>query len=142
MTFTLHPSLQAKTVVIDLPLSTVLLEDEQHYPWIMLVPRRPHILRMMDLSLEDQHQLTSELDCAQHVLWNLFSPTQLNVAAIGNRTPQLHVHVIARHSSDPAWPATVWDHPVRQPYLVEQKNLVIAQLTEAFKSIMLDVATA
>lgn len=128
MTFSLHPNLAKKTFLIDLPLCRVLLEDEKHYPWLLLVPRRPHVLRMMDLSAEDQLQLIRELDFAQKILWKEFQPTQLNVAAIGNKTAQLHVHVIARFENDPAWPYTVWDHPVREKYSEEQKNALAARL--------------
>jgi diadenosine tetraphosphate (Ap4A) HIT family hydrolase len=113
MQFTLNKNLEKKHFIIDLPLCRVLLEDNQDYPWLFLVPRRPEVSRMMDLSETDQLQLMREMDFAQHVLWNEFKPTQLNVAAIGNKTPQLHIHIIARYENDPAWPSTVWDHPVR-----------------------------
>lgn len=126
--FELHPNLTTKLFVTDLPLCRVFLEDESHYPWLMLVPRRPNISRIMDLSPDDQRQLLLELDLAQNILWDQFKPTQINVAALGNKTPQLHVHVIARFSTDPAWPKTVWDHPVRQAYSLEQKEKVVALL--------------
>lgn len=113
MTFELHPNLAKKIFVTDLPLCRVLLEDEKHYPWVFLVPRLPNISRIMDLSSEDQLQLIKELDLVQQIMWEEFQPIQLNVAAIGNKTPQLHIHVIARYADDPAWPNTVWDHPVR-----------------------------
>ena len=76
--------------------------------------------------------LMQELDLAQKVLWDLFAPTQVNVAAIGNKTPQLHVHVIARFASDPAWPQTVWDHPIKKPYDAKEKEKVTSKLREAF----------
>lgn len=116
MTFTLHPNLQKKLFVADLPLCSLLLEDEQHYPWLLLIPRRPNIVRIMDLPSEEQLQLLQELDLVQRLMWEEFQPTQLNVAAIGNKTPQLHIHVIARYENDPAWPGTVWDHPIRSKY--------------------------
>ena len=103
-----------------------------HYPWLFLVPRRPQISRMMDLSNQDQLQLLKEMDNAQNILWEIFKPTQLNVAAIGNKTPQLHVHIIARHSHDPAWPGTVWDHSVKACYPEDQKNEIIKRLQDAF----------
>ncbi len=109
MTFELHPSLAKKIFITDLPLCRVLLEDEQHYPWLFLVPRRPNLLRLMDLSAADQLQCFKELDFVQRMVWEEFKPTQLNVAAIGNKTPQLHIHVIARFEHDPAWPNTVWE---------------------------------
>jgi len=134
MDFELHPNLSAKDFIVDLPLSRVLLENEVYYPWIFLVPRRHHLSKMMDLEHNDQLQLLKELDLAQHVLWNSFELTQLNIAAIGNKTPQLHIHVIGRNTSDPAWPNTVWDHPKRLPYSSEQKESVIKLLQSAFSS--------
>lgn len=133
MSFELHPNLSKKEFVIDLPLSRILLENDSHYPWILLVPRRLNVSRMMDLEQIDQLQLLKELDFSQQILWNSFVLTQLNVAAIGNKTPQLHIHIIGRKSSDPAWPNTVWDHPERLPYLPQQKESVIQLLQSAFK---------
>jgi diadenosine tetraphosphate (Ap4A) HIT family hydrolase len=116
MTFELHPRLARKIFIADLPLCRVLLEDEKHYPWLFLVPRRANVSRIMDLTPADQLLLIQELDSIQKILWSEFKPTQLNVAAIGNKVPQLHIHLIARYDNDPAWPGTVWDHPVRAPY--------------------------
>jgi diadenosine tetraphosphate (Ap4A) HIT family hydrolase len=115
MQFDLHPNFFNKIVITDLPLCRVLLEDERNYPWLLL-----QVTKIMDLPLEDQHQLTEEIDKAQHVLWDTFEPFQLNVAAIGNKTPQLHIHIIARFQHDPAWPNTVWDHPIRERYSPEK----------------------
>lgn len=132
MQFELHPKLAEKIVIQDLPLCRVLLQDEAHYPWLFLVPRRPQVSRMMDLSPQDQLQLMSELDLAQKILWNLFKPTQLNVAAIGNVVPQLHIHVIARFAHDPAWPGTAWNHPAHLAYTEAQKQEIVATLKQAF----------
>lgn len=133
MNFELHPNFLNKDFIVDLPLSTVLLENESHYPWIILIPRRPNILKIMDLEMADQIQLLHELDICQKALWNSFKLTQLNVAAIGNKTPQLHIHVIGRKSTDPAWPNTVWDHPERLPYTPHQKETLIRLLQSALK---------
>lgn len=133
MTFELHPNLVKKIFLTDLSLCRVLLEDEKHYPWLFLVPRRPNISRIMDLSSEDQLQLIKELDLVQQIMWEEFQPTQLNVAAIGNKTPQLHIHVIARFADDPAWPSTVWDHPIRSKCDESQ----ISARTEKLKQLFL-----
>lgn len=134
MSFELHPQLAKKIFIIDLPLCRILLEDEKHYPWLILVPRQPQMNRLIDLSLANQLCLIHELQIAQEILWQEFQPTQLNVAAIGNKTPQLHVHVIARYDYDPAWPGTVWDHPIRSSYSLEQKEQIIQQLTTKFQT--------
>lgn len=132
--FDLHPNLAKKIFLLDLPLCRVLLEDEQHYPWVMLVPRRPNVSRMMELSSDDQLQLMKELDDVQKILWTEFQPTQLNVAAIGNKTPQLHIHVIARYTHDPAWPGTVWDHPIRSPYEETLREMRVQRLRVLLQS--------
>lgn len=126
--FTLHPNLEHKTWICDLPLCRVLLEDEQACPWVFLVPRKPHLSRLIDLGPSDQLQLLQELDFVQRVMWEEFEPTQLNVAAIGNKTPQLHIHVIARYRDDPAWPHTLWDHRPRNPYSAENKQIMAERL--------------
>ncbi|MBI5346685.1 MAG: HIT domain-containing protein [Chlamydiae bacterium] len=122
MAFELHQNFSSKIFLADLPLCRVLLENERHYPWILLIPRRENVSRIMELSSQDQLQLLQELDFAQNILWNEFHPLQLNVAAIGNKTPQLHIHVIARFKDDPSWPKTVWDHPTRENYSTLQLN--------------------
>lgn len=141
MKFELHPNLSQKIFISDLPLCRVLLEDEVHYPWILLVPRQPAISRIMDLSLADQLQLIKELQLAQEILWEKFQPTQLNVAAIGNKTPQLHIHIIVRYSNDPAWPNTVWDHPVRCPYILDQQEDLTQQLKVKFNDAICTIKT-
>lgn len=135
MVFELHPNFASKYFIADLPLCRVLLEDEFHYPWILLIPRRPKLERIMDLEQADQLQLLKELDLSQKVLWNAFDLTQLNVAAIGNKTPQLHIHVIGRKLMDPAWPNTVWDHPVRLSYTPQQKESMIQLLRLGFQDL-------
>ena len=128
MTFELHQNLVEKIFISDLSLCRVLLEDERHYPWLLLIPRRGNVSRIMDLSSTDQLQLIKELDIVQKIMWEEFKPTQLNVAAIGNKTPQLHIHVIARYADDPAWPNTVWDHPIRSQYDEEARNALVIRL--------------
>lgn len=134
MAFELHPNLQKKSFIIDLQLCRVLLEDNQYYPWIFLVPRRENISRIMDLEIADQLQLLKELDFSQKVLWEAFALKQLNVAAIGNKTPQLHIHIIGRKPDDPAWPNTVWDHPEHKPYTQLQKDNALTLLMSKFSA--------
>ena len=132
MDFEIHKNFHSKIFLIDLTLCRIFLENERHYPWIILVPRRSHKTKIMDLSREDQLQLLSELDMTQHILWNLFKPTQINVAAIGNKTPQLHIHIIARFENDPAWPGTVWDHSIRAPFTSDELNHTHILLKQSF----------
>ena len=94
--FELVPGLAAKDFVVDMKLCRVLFEDNRHYPWIFLVPRREKVKNMTFLTMEERLQLMREIALCEEVMSELFKPAQTNVAMIGNKTPQLHVHVIAR----------------------------------------------
>ncbi len=137
MTFNLHPSLAKKIFITDFPLCRILLEDNKHYPWLFLVPRRQGVARIMDLSESDQLQLIKELNYVQKIMWQEFKPTQLNVAAIGNKTPQLHIHVISRNINDPSWPETVWDKATRSPYEESIKDSIISRLKSLLSTMSL-----
>jgi diadenosine tetraphosphate (Ap4A) HIT family hydrolase len=107
--FSLHPQLAADTVpVLDLGLCAVLLMDEVAWPWLVLVPRRPGLREFIDLDTAARHLLMDEITQAQQALQDLYRPDKLNVGALGNMVPQLHIHVIARSQGDPAWPGPVW----------------------------------
>jgi diadenosine tetraphosphate (Ap4A) HIT family hydrolase len=115
--FTVQPQLAADTIAIgDLALSSVLLMDDARFPWFILVPRRPEISEMTDLSGEDAAGLMEEIRIATRVMLELAKPDKVNVGALGNVVPQLHVHVVGRFRSDPAWPGPVWGHGSRSPY--------------------------
>ena len=107
--WTLHPQLARDTIDIgDLPLSRVLVIDDANYPWLLLVPRRPDVVELIDLDEVEQAQLMTEIARVARALKELTACDKLNVAALGNVVPQLHVHVIARRHSDAAWPRPVW----------------------------------
>ncbi len=115
--FTLHPQLAAETVVVgDLRLSRVLLMNNARFPWILLVPRRDGIREIIDLSDRDQATLYGEITAASHAMRALYKPDKLNVAAIGNMVPQLHVHIIARWAEDEAWPKPTFGFGPALPY--------------------------
>jgi diadenosine tetraphosphate (Ap4A) HIT family hydrolase len=107
--WTLHPQLERDTVPIgDLALCRVLLINDANYPWMLLVPRRPDVVEIIDLNDADQVQLMAEIAQASKAIKAMTGCAKINAAALGNVVPQLHVHVIARGHSDPAWPKPVW----------------------------------
>jgi len=115
--FTLDSRLAADTLPIgDLPLCSALLLDDARFPWFVLVPRRAGVTEVTDLSDEDATALMGEIRVATRVMLELGKPDKVNVAALGNVVSQLHVHVVGRFRSDPAWPGPVWGHGTRAPY--------------------------
>lgn len=119
--FELHPQLAEDTVpVIELALSEVRLMDDANHPWLVLVPRIANVVELIDLDTTQRMQLTAEIDATSRALKSLFKPDKLNVAALGNMVPQLHVHVIARFQHDIAWPRPVWGVSNARPYAPEE----------------------
>ncbi|EJW10938.1 Diadenosine tetraphosphate (Ap4A) hydrolase and other HIT family hydrolase [Rhodovulum sp. PH10] len=109
--WSLHPQLAKDTIDIgDLPLSRVLVIKDANYPWLLLVPRRPEVADIIDLDEVALAQLTTEIARVGRALKEVTRCDKLNVAALGNVVPQLHVHVIARRKTDAAWPRPVWGH--------------------------------
>src|SRR5215470_13159384 len=108
--FTLDPQLARDTLPVgDMPLCRVLLIDDANYPWLLLVPRRPDTVEILDLEYIEQMQLMSEVTAAAGVMKDMTRCDKINVAALGNVVPQMHVHVIARSRGDAAWPKPVWN---------------------------------
>jgi diadenosine tetraphosphate (Ap4A) HIT family hydrolase len=131
--FELHAQLAADThFVADLELSSVLLMDDARYRWLILVPRRAGMRDWIDLAPADQHRLLDEAGLCSRALRVIARPDKLNLAALGNMVPQLHVHVVARHVGDAAWPKPVWGIGERVPYspdaLASHKAKLLAQL--------------
>ena len=127
--YELHPQLAADTHPLGtLGLCELRLMDDANYPWLVLVPRVAAARELIDLDAAQRHQLTDEIDLAARLLRDAFRPHKLNVAALGNMVPQLHLHVIAREENDPAWPAPVWGRVAARPYppeaLVERVRLL------------------
>ena len=107
--WSLHPQLVKDTHhVDDLTLSRLLIIKDANYPWVVLVPRRPNVSEVIDLGPVDQAQLMREITAAGIALKEISACDKLNIAALGNMVPQLHVHIIARTRNDPAWPHPVW----------------------------------
>src|SRR3569832_2759471 len=134
VTFSLHPQLEADTTLVgDMPLTRVLLSNDANYPWLILVPRLPGIVEVIDLEENAQNQLTTEIARVSAALKEVTACDKLNIAAIGNVVPQLHVHVIARWKTDVAWPKPVWGAAPAKPYDEAVRNRLAAALRQALQ---------
>jgi diadenosine tetraphosphate (Ap4A) HIT family hydrolase len=90
--------------------------NDARYPWFILVPQRSGITEIFQLPESDQSQLWRESACLARNLMQSFHADKINIGALGNMVPQLHIHHIARFTSDPAWPGPVWGHSEPLPY--------------------------
>jgi diadenosine tetraphosphate (Ap4A) HIT family hydrolase len=130
--FALHERLAADTRDIGAwDLSLVRLMNARQWPWLVLVPRRPAVRELADLGRPDRAQLMEEIAAASHVLRRLHRPDKLNIGALGNLVPQLHVHIIGRFIDDPAWPGPVWGSVAPEPYEPETLERRLHELRAA-----------
>lgn len=121
--FVLHPRLAQDCIAIGyFELSRLLMMNDAHYPWFILVPQRAEISEIYQLSDVDQQQLLKESDALSRGLMRAFSGDKLNLAALGNVVPQLHIHHVVRYRDDPAWPAPIWGAVAPQALSAEQQQ--------------------
>jgi diadenosine tetraphosphate (Ap4A) HIT family hydrolase len=137
MSFVLHPQLVADTALItDWPLCRVLLMNDARFLWIILVPRRANLTEMHDLTDSDAAALAGEIRRAskslQHRGQNHGGCDKINIAAIGNIVPQLHVHIVARRKNDAAWPFPVWGRGAPVRYSADELARQVTALSAAF----------
>lgn len=115
--FELHPRLNEDCITIgNFPLCRLLLMNDANYPWFILVPRKEGVREIFELSEDEQKQLMKESSSFSQIIADHFSADKINVAALGNVVPQLHIHHIVRFTDDPAWPAPVWGHADARAY--------------------------
>ena len=136
MSFTLHPTLARDTVLVSrLPLCRVLLMGDRRFPWLILVPERDSVREIHELPQGDRADLMEEIARVSEVLKRLFQPDKLNVGALGNIVPQLHIHVVARFVADPAWPGPVWGSGPAEPYADSELEEIRGRLATAFNLV-------
>jgi len=130
--FELHPRLAADTREITrLPLCRVLLMNDRRFPWAILVPQRADIREIHQLSAADRATLIEEIARVASVMEKLHKADKMNVAALGNMVPQLHVHIIARFATDPAWPTPIWGKGTAEAYDPAQMEAAVAKIKGA-----------
>jgi diadenosine tetraphosphate (Ap4A) HIT family hydrolase len=117
MPFELHPDLKRDGIPIgEFPLCLVLLINDSNYPWFVLVPQLENLRELTDLTGEEHQIFWAESRAFSAGIMQAFSGEKLNVAALGNMTPQLHVHHVVRYSKDAAWPGPIWGKLPLKPY--------------------------
>jgi diadenosine tetraphosphate (Ap4A) HIT family hydrolase len=127
--FELHGQLARDcSVVGDLPLTRVLLMNDANYPWLILVPRRAALRELYELAEADLGAFWRESGATGRVMMELFAGHKLNVAALGNQVPQLHVHHIVRQAGDAAWPRPVWGAAPARPYTDAEREATLRRL--------------
>lgn len=133
--YQLHERLAADTISLGRSsLCEVRLMNDQTWPWVLLVPAFAGIREIYELNAEQQQVLMQESSALSRGMMDAFGGDKMNVAALGNMVPQLHLHHIVRFEGDPAWPGPVWGKQSSVPYdddrLVKAKRSLAPVLAE------------
>ena len=137
--FQLHARLQQDCFTVgSFALSQLLMMNDSRYPWFILVPRRPQITEIYQLPETDRLQLLDESCTLAEKLQEIYQSDKLNIAAIGNLVPQLHLHHVARFRSDNAWPDPVWGKLPRLPFAEQQADMQIKRMREALRLCLIE----
>ncbi len=129
--FALHPQLAADSApVLCLELCEVRMILDANYPWFVLVPQREAIREIHNLTKADQDLLTAEIAFVSEKLQQHYQADKMNVAALGNMVPQLHVHVAARFETDAAWPGAIWGAAEPRPYADTERERVVREIAD------------
>ena len=137
MAFQLHPQLAKDCFVIkDLELCRLLLMNDKNYPWCILVPMREGKKDLYELTAAEQQLFIKESSRLSAVMMQLFCDQEtgvkkMNVAALGNMVPQLHIHHIVRKEGDACWPKPVWGQVPAAFYSDEESQSLIAKIKAA-----------
>jgi len=136
--FELHPRLKEDCIAIgDFELCRLLLMNDASYPWFILVPRREGVREIFDLSASDQQQFLVESSMLSERIHDHFKADKINVAALGNIVPQLHIHHIVRFEKDVAWPAPVWGHSAAVAYQEAELSRRVEEVRELLSELLI-----
>jgi diadenosine tetraphosphate (Ap4A) HIT family hydrolase len=130
--FAADPAFDAGSLAVaDWPLCQVRLQDDARFPWLILIPRVPGRVEIEDLSPDDRTRFLDEGLRAGALIRRmgetLSRPVdKLNLAALGNVTAQLHLHVIGRRRDDPVWPDPVWGRGTARPWSDTERETLMA----------------
>lgn len=129
--FSLNKQLEKDCFAIgELALCKVLLLNDSNFPWTILVPKVENVSELYELSEPDQQIFMQESNCVAQMLNELFKPDKLNIAAIGNKVRQLHIHHIARFENDICWPETVWGYGNSKPYTDQSRDDTLLKIRD------------
>ncbi len=117
-----------------LGLCELRIMDDSRWPWLVLVPQRPGVEEVHELTPLDQAMLTFETNMAAEALKRATNCLKINTGALGNIVRQLHVHVVARFENDPNWPGPVWGAGPRTPWRAEEFHRFADRLRQALRT--------
>ncbi|MFW5450671.1 MAG: HIT domain-containing protein [Methylophagaceae bacterium] len=137
--YQLHSRLQQDTVYIgQFSLCDVLLMNDARYPWVILVPKRAALTEVFQLNIALQKQLMLESTFVAQQLSAMVGADKMNIASLGNVVSQLHIHHVARFTTDEQWPDPVWGKGPAVNYTDEESAAICQQLKAVLADLLQD----
>ena len=132
--FQLHPRLKEDCIAVGrFDLCQLLMMNDSQYPWFILVPEKAGLTEIYQLGKAERQILTEESSYLAENLAALYQADKMNIAAIGNLVPQLHIHHVVRYQTDKAWPAPIWGKFTAVPYTQQHMTDTLAQVKQQLK---------
>jgi len=116
---------QSSILIKDLTYCQLLLKNNKNYPWCILLPKKPNLVELTDLSYEDYTNVNQEVYQIIKLMQTIYKPDKINMGSLGNIVNQLHIHIIARYKSDKSFPLNVWSDMSNAPYNTEEIDKII-----------------
>jgi diadenosine tetraphosphate (Ap4A) HIT family hydrolase len=139
--YQLHPRLEQDTIRLgQFDLCDVLLMNDARYPWVILVPKRADITEVFQLRNDEQQHLMAESTFVTQQLAEMVSADKMNIAMLGNVVSQLHIHHVARFTTDAVWPDPIWGKGQAVPYNEEESEAICQQLKAVLANFLQDGA--
>ena len=127
--FQLHGQLEKDSIFVSkLGVSQVRLNNDSRFPWLILIPELPNLRELHEIPENLQPDVYKEVHLCSKLLQALTKADKMNVAALGNLVPQLHIHIIARKHSDIAWPQPVWTKGAAVPFEKDEQEKMVREL--------------
>ena len=137
--YQLHPRLQQDTIYIgQFSLCDVLLMNDARYPWVILVPKKAALMEVFQLSADEQQQLMLESTFVARQLSVMVGADKMNIATLGNVVSQLHIHHVARFTTDDVWPDPVWGKGQAISYHHDESSAICQQLKTVLADLLQD----
>ena len=132
--FQLHPRLKEDCIAVGrFDLCQLLMMNDSQYPWFILVPEKAGLTEIYQLGKAERQILTEESSYLAENLAALYQADKMNIAAIGNLVPQLHIHHVVRYQTDKAWPAPIWGKFTAVPYTQQHMTYSLAEVKRQLK---------
>ena len=86
----------------------IRIMDVREVFWVILIPTKINLIELSDLDIEKRNIFINFAVELGDFLKSNEEYDKVNIAMLGNVVSQIHLHLVLRKKSDPAWPGHDW----------------------------------